>query len=359
MKKTIFALSILSFMTFSCENDDDVTNPVDPTVITLNEPYRDGFLVTNQGPFNTGFGTVSFIDEGFSTIENDIYQTVNNDNLGNIVQSIGFTEDNAYVVANIGNRLTIVDRYTFEEIARIDAGLSNPRFFASVDGKGYLTNWGDGADATDDYVAVIDLASNTITSTIAVEEGPEEILFNGTYLYITHQGGFGVNNIVTVIDPATDTVVTTIPVGDVPNGLELDSAGNLWVLAGGAPAFSGTETAGSLSVINTTTNTVTTSFDFGAVTNHPNYINIEGQNIYYYLNGEVFVSSSTDFAIPTTPELTGLSLFNMVIRGNVLIGANAAGFEGNGTIEVYDLTSGTITTTLSASLGTEQIYFNE
>ncbi|WP_379953326.1 YncE family protein [Dokdonia sp. R78006] len=357
MKKTIYLLSVLSLFAFSCESDDDFTEPIIEVEVE-DEAYGNGFLVTNQGPFNNGFGTVSFIDEGFSAIENDIYQTVNNDNLGNIVQSIGFTEDNAYVVANIGNRLTIVDRFTFEEIARIETGLSNPRFFASVDGKGYLTNWGDGADATDDYIAVIDLATNTITNTIAVEEGPEEILYNGTYLYVTNQGGFGVNNIVTVIDPATDTVVTTIPVGDAPNGLELDSSGDLWVLAGGSPAFTGTETAGSLSAINTTTNTVSASFDFG-VTDHPNSINIEGQNLYYYLNGEVFVSSTTNFAIPTTPELTGLSLFNIVVRDDILIGANPGDFSSNGTIEVYDLTSGTIITSLSASLGTDQIYFNE
>ena len=358
MKKTIFALSILSLIAFSCENDDDITNPIEPTVVTPEGPYKDGFLVTNQGPFNNGFGTVTFLDEGLTTSENNIYQTVNDDNLGNIVQSIGFTDDNAYVVANVGNRLTVVDRFTFEEIARIETGLSNPRFFASANGKGYITNWGDGADATDDYIAVIDLTTNTITSTIAVEEGPEEILYNGTYLYVTNQGGFGVNDIVTVIDPDTDTVVTTIAVGDAPNGLELDSAGNLWVLAGGSPSFTGTETAGSLSVINTATNAVSSTFNFNT-TDHPNYVNIENQNIYYYLNGEVFVSSTTNFEIPTTPELTGLSLFNMIVRGSVLIGTNAGDFASNGSVEVYDLTTGTLVNTLTAGVIPENIYFNE
>lgn len=357
MKKTIYLLSVLSLFAFSCESDDDFTEPIIEVEVE-DEAYENGFLVTNQGPFNNGFGTVTFLDEGLTTSENNIYQTVNDDNLGNIVQSIGFTEDNAYVVANVGNRLTIVDRFTFEEIARIETGLSNPRFFASANGKGYLTNWGDGTDATDDYIAVIDLATNTIANTIAVEEGPEEILYNGTYLYVTNQGGFGVNDIVTVIDPATDTVITTIPVGDAPNGLELDSSGNLWVLAGGAPSFTGTETAGSLSVINTTTNTVSSSFDFG-VTDHPNSINIEDQNLYYYLNGEVFVSSTTDFEIPTTPELTGLSLFNMIVRGNVLIGTNVGDFASNGSVEVYDLTTGTLVNTLTAGVIPENIYFND
>jgi YVTN family beta-propeller protein len=178
------------------ENGESLTNPISETVtITDNDSFafEAGILISNEGPFGSGFGTVSYIDANFTAVDNDIYQDVNNDNLGNIVQSIGFSETNAYVVANVGNKITVVNRFSFEEITKIETGLMNPRFMITANNKGYVTNWGSGSDATDDYIAVIDLDTNTITTTIPVSEGPEELLFDGTNIYVAHQGGFGVN----------------------------------------------------------------------------------------------------------------------------------------------------------------------
>ena len=58
-----------------------------------------------------------------------------------------------------------------------------------------MTNWGDGTVATDDYLAIIDITTNTLNGqTIAVGEGPEKIIANGSTLYVAHKGGFGQNN---------------------------------------------------------------------------------------------------------------------------------------------------------------------
>ena len=171
------------------ENGESLTNPISETVtITDNDSFafEAGILISNEGPFGSGFGTVSYIDANFTAVDNDIYQDVNNDNLGNIVQSIGFSETNAYVVANVGNKITVVNRFSFEEITKIETGLMNPRFMITANNKGYVTNWGSGSDATDDYIAVIDLDTNTITTTIPVSEGPEELLFDGTNIYVAH-----------------------------------------------------------------------------------------------------------------------------------------------------------------------------
>ncbi len=45
-----------------------------------------------------------------------------------------------------------------------------------ANGKGYVTDWGDGGSATDDVVAIINLATNTVESSISVGEGPEQII---------------------------------------------------------------------------------------------------------------------------------------------------------------------------------------
>src|SRR5690606_1594512 len=153
---------------------------------------------------------------------------VNGEDLGNVVQSIGFDGDQAYIIANVSRTVTVVNRYTFEKIVDISDGFENPRYFTAVNGKGYVTDWGDPNDDSDDFVAVIDLATNTIQSTISVSFGPERLLAKGNTLYVAHQGGYGQNDIVSVINTNSNAVITTIPVGAVPNSLQLDNTGNLW-----------------------------------------------------------------------------------------------------------------------------------
>lgn len=63
------------------------------------------------------------------------------------------------------------------------SGLINPKYIAFSNGKAFVTNWGNTAIATDDFVAVIDLNTNLVTSSIPVEESPGRILSNNGKLY--------------------------------------------------------------------------------------------------------------------------------------------------------------------------------
>lgn len=350
-----------SLFLYSCGNDDDgvvvITDP-DMEDMDMSLPFENGLLITNQGLAAPGFGSVSYVDAGFTTATNDIYQDVNMDNLGTTVRSMEFVGDLAYIVSTESNRITIVNRFTFEEVARIETGLENPRYFIEADGKGYVSNWGDPTVATDDYIAVIDLTSNTVTGTIPVGEGPERMLFNRFNIYVINTGGTGINNIVTVIDPDADAIITTIAIGDAPNSIQLDGNGNIWVLAGGSPASTGNETMGTLSRINPANNQVTTSFVFG-LQDHPDYLNISGDDLYYYLDGEVFKASASNFTIPATSEISGVDFFNMVLVGNTtLVGCNTGTATSNGNIGVYSLLDNTLRTTLDVGIIPGNVYVN-
>src|SRR5690606_14132717 len=187
---------------------------------------------------------------------------------------------------------------TFEKTGSITAGLENPRYFTASNGKGYVTNWGDPADDTDDFVAIINLQDYTVEGTIPVDFGPEAVIAKGTTIYVAHRGGYGQNNKVSVINAVTNEVIKTITVGDAPNSMELDAAGNLWVLTSGKPDYTQDETAGVLSKINTMTNEVTTTFQF-ETTQHPEILNIEGNDLYFYLGDTVYMQdvSATDLSM--------------------------------------------------------------
>ncbi len=348
-KVLLLTFAIGVFFT-SCSNDDDA--PIVPK-----GDYENGILVVHEGNFGQGNASVSFVTFDLNTVENDVFNNVNGDLLGDTAQSISFNGDLAYIVLNVSNKIEIVNRYTFESVATIDTGLNNPRYIAFYDGKGYVTNWGDGTNVNDDYVAVIDLSTNTLASTIiSVEEGPEEIVVSGNTIYVAHQGGFGQNNKISIINGPFNALDKTITVGDVPNSLQLDSSGNLWVLCGGKPSWTGDETGGQLFKINTTDNTFT-SMDFGG-TEHPNFLSFENGSIYYYLGGSVYKMDGTATALPTSAEITGLSFYNMTVHDGILYGVDAKDFTSNGSLTSYDLSTNSETNTATVNIIPGGIYFN-
>jgi YVTN family beta-propeller protein len=74
---------------------------------------------------------------------------------------------------------------------------------------------------------------------------------DGATAYVANHGG----NTVSVIDTATNTVTTTITVGSFPHQVA--------VTPDGTTAYTGNDGSGSVSVIDTTTNTVTTTITVG------------------------------------------------------------------------------------------------
>jgi hypothetical protein len=319
--------------------------------------YANGILVSNEGPFSNGTGTVTFISEDLSVVNNGIYKMTNDEDLGNVVQSIGFTENEAFIVANVSNKINVVNRYTFEKIASITDGLNNPRYFIEANGKGYVTNWGDTADETDDFVAIINLQNYTVEGTISVILGPEAILAKDNTVYVAHQGAWGQNNKVSVINTTSNELIKTLTVGDVPNSMQLDASGNLWVLASGKPAYTGDETAGVLTKINTGTNEVDNSFQF-ETTQHPSSLNLDAGILYYRLGDTVFEQSLSATSLNMETVLEGVSFYTMVVNNGRLYGTDAGDYASNGTLTVYDLNTELTIKALTVGIIPGGIYFN-
>ena len=91
-------------------------------------------------------------------------------------------------MVNNSQTIEVVNRFTFELVGTINSGLLNPRYMVIEGGKGYVTNWGDGLNPDDDFVAIINLQSLTVESSISVPEGPEWIVNHQGIIYIAHQG---------------------------------------------------------------------------------------------------------------------------------------------------------------------------
>ena len=350
----------------STSNTQDIIGSNSTVTLTITDndsyPFENGILVSHEGNFGQGNASVSFISGDLSMVENGIFKTVNAvDAWGDNAQSMAFNGDYAYIVMNGSQKVEVVNRYTFESVATIGdpskADFLNPRYMTIANGKGYVTNWGDGSNPDDDFVAVINLETNTVEATISVVEGPEKIISKDNIVYVAQQGGYNQNNVVTVIDATTNVVTATITVGDRPNSLQFDAAGNLWVISGGNPSWTGSETAGRMDKIDTEDNTVTSTLTF-AVTEHPGNLEVDEAKLYYYMSGSVYAMDATSTALPTASVITGLSFYDMAVIEGKLYGVDAKDYVSNGSLEVYDLTDNSLLGSKEVSIIPGGIYYN-
>ncbi|WP_432670488.1 T9SS type A sorting domain-containing protein [Flavobacterium sp. SM2513] len=306
--------------------------------------FADGVFILNEGGAGSGNASVSFFSNNVLT--NSIYATANPNEsaLGDTGQSIAFNGDYAYIVLNISNTIKVINRNTFAYVATISTGLDNPRYMAFANGKGYVTNWGQGS-TTDDYLAVINLATHSVENTIALDGGVEKISTINDKLYVAHQGGFGVGNTLSVVNPISLTVEASISVGDVPNSMLVNN-GFLYVLCGGSPSWSAAETDGKLIKINLTTNTVESTLNFPSL--HPSNLKgtATGTDFYFTIDANVYTSTLASTTIPTTALFSlgaqGVyGIYGMELIDDQLFVADAGNYVSPGTVYIYT-TSGTL-----------------
>jgi len=352
--KLVLVAFVSSVFFVSCTDDDNTPE------VPLGA-YDNGALILNQGGFFKGNASVSYLSDDLLTQQNNIFSLVNPTiTLGDTAQDIGFNGDLAFIVLNVSNKIEVVNRYTMKHIATIKTGLNNPRYIAFSNGKGFVTNWGDGGNTADDFVAVIDLSSYTVSSTIAVIEGPERIISNNNKLYIAHQGGYGYGNTISVIDGSANTVLTKVTVGDVPNSLEV-SNGSLYVLCGGKPSYSKAETAGSFVKLNLSNNMVSSTINFPEKT-HPSNLDVVDSTVYYTVGSDIFKSTLSATTLPSAKLFSTTAqgvygVYSFAVHNNKIYVGDAGDYSSNGKIYVYSST-GTIEKEYTVGVIPAGFYFN-
>ena len=335
MKKNLrkigmFALAITVLS--SCKKDN-----IDDIYVAGN--YEDGYFVTNEGNFGTGNGSISFVDE-YGTVKNDVFASINSFALGDVVQSMSIINDHAYILVNNSSSIEVASVDSMYSVAKIN--VSQPRYMAQVsDSKAYVTDWGING------VQVIDLVTNTVSSTISCGSGPEGITVDNGFAYVCNVGGWGLDNTVSVINTDNDVVETTLTVGDKPNSVVVDVNGAVWVLTGGYTEYDAdwtvvSETAGNL--VKIVDNTIEATYAF-AVGNHPEdlVINDAGTKLYYSdgsWSKAVYAFDITDKELSTT-ALINKSFYGLGCNDGYIYGTDAVDFTQSGWSYKYT-TEGTI-----------------
>ncbi|QYA26785.1 YncE family protein [Gramella sp. MT6] len=353
--KHLLLLFFIALLFNSCENDDCCA-PVPET----DAQFQSGIFVLNEGNFGSANASVNFINEENEENSAQIFNNINGFDLGDTAQSMEMHDVLAIIVVNVSNKIEIVNRFTFESLGTINTNLMNPRFAEVIGDKLFVTNWGDGGNPDDDFVAVFNLVNFSFIETIPVAEGPENLISVNNALYVAHKGGFSFNNIVSVIDSESNVVVKEIEVGDVPNSMVVQG-NDLWVLASGKPSYADVETAGELSRIELATNEVVEFSEFPESSIHPENLQLSGNSAYFTIGKSVYqydlgeeLPESAEYSLDEVAVLYGFEIHD----NKIYVASPRADFTGDGDLYIYDLGDGSLLDQYSAGINPNGIYFN-
>ena len=322
----------------ACEKTDNT----DEDIVT----YDEGVLISNEGAFDGGAGTgsISFFNRAEASIENNVFETVNDRPLGNIVQSVSLHNNKTYIVVNNANVVEVVEAETFKSTATIE-GVALPRYFEGIDNnKAYISQWG--SDGTTGSVAVIDLTTNTITNTIATDAGAGRMLRVGNEIWVACSGGFGTANSIEVIDTETDALITSITVGFNPNSLQLDANNKVWAVCSGNTVYDAdwnideaASTVGSLSKIDAASYVLESNLAFDSIYGSPSNLVINGENnrLFYAYNGQIFQHDIDASSLNETPFINK-SFYGLGFdtADNYLFATDAKDFVSRGYVFRYN-----------------------
>lgn len=209
----LLILCYIALILSSCKEKAE-PDPI-PTAKTL-------VLISNEGNFGWGEGTLSVYDPESKENSNEVYYSVNEERMGNVFHSMIEFDSKYFFVLNNSSKIIVTDS-SFEKIGEI-TGFNSPRniVFAG-NSKAYVT------DLYANKLWIIDLNSFQITSNIAIHGWLEQGVVFNEILYL----GSMESDYVYSINTVTDALIDSVKIHYANQSLAIDKNNNLWVLSQG------------------------------------------------------------------------------------------------------------------------------
>lgn len=332
----------------SCNDDDfDLDNQ---------EVSYSGILIANEGSFNKPDATVDFLSSDLSESKLNIYTPANNENLGDVLQTIGFKGANAYLVLNNNNKIVIANRFNFKKNTEVTSNIVNPRYIAFTEGQYYVTN-NNFFDVR--KLNIYNNADNTFIKSIPFDRYAEKVVEASGNIFVQTDGSTYDSNwnelptghTITIVKPTTNAVdkVVTLPDSGIIKDL-VSYEGFAYALVSGA-------TDSYIYKINSADGTFTTTTLAGI----PNVqkLKAEAGNFYFLdMSKKVYSKNiaSTTGTATTLFTASGTPYGFDVIDGKIFI--SNASFTGESTSYVYNASTGAQIKSFKSGIGTNGFYKN-
>ena len=272
LKQSLIAtVGIAVIFLSSCSKDKHVA-PEEPVV-----PLK-GVFILNEGSMNNNNSSLSYVGSETNKVTTDIFSANNKDQtLGAGASDMDIYGNLLFIAVTESNKVEILDASTARVIKKVV--VNQPRFIAFHSGKAFITTY-------ENKVVVIDTLTKALVGNgIPVGNTPEHIVVSGNKLYVANSGshdfwaGGAYKSTVSVIDPVT-LKESKIKVDDNVYHLFADGKGNVY--GNTFDIYSGSEIIdhSHLFRINTSTNTVDTTFNFGV------------SHMVFHQGGAIFISNN-------------------------------------------------------------------
>lgn len=308
--RVLIAVCILAVFFASCQDYDQIVEP--PSI------QEQSLFLLNEGNFGWGEGTLSIYNPTSQQLDHEVFKTLNNENFGNVLQSVSKINNRYYFTVNNSQKIIITNDSLFK-VGEV-TGLTSPRYIYPVsNNKAYIT------DLYAEGVYVLNLTTNEIDKRIDFNGWSERGVLYKDLFWVTAPE----TEYIYAIDVSQDQVVDSIDVGFFNESVVLDNSAHLWVLARGDES---SNNSGQLTEVDADTRAVLErkklddkpqNLVYNASNNHLYYINnginslpaqtkeipytlytANGSNFYAIAvdtsNNEVYVSDVHDFTQRST-----------------------------------------------------------
>ena len=267
-----YLLLATSYLTTSCKSDKPNVRP-ENSAITL-ASNASNVLVVNEGNFQFGNASVSYLNGQSGQITSDIFNQKNNRAIGDVAQSATYWQNRVYVVVNNSQKIEVLDSKTFLSIGSI-SGFVSPRYMLPVSNrKAYVS------DLYANAISVVDLASLSIIKTIPCNGWTEKMIFHLGKVYVTNYW----QPYLYLIDPLTDTKSDSIYIGKGAQSIVADKNDQLIISCGG---YRIPQSDSKIVFLNPTTKSISKTIAFAD--NNPSELAINAtKDTIYYLKTDVF-----------------------------------------------------------------------
>lgn len=315
MNRLFTAILAGSLLVVSCRNDDDT-----PVVDTPKGAYDNGYLLANEGNFGTPNASITYVSQDLSKVENNIYSTANGGaQLGDVLQNIGFSGDNAYLVMNNSNKVVVANRYTMKKIADVTAEINKPRYVAFANNQMYVTNDAYGGAK---YLSVYKTSDNSFVKKITFTDAAERVVEAGGKIFVQN-ASFGYGNKISVVETSGNTVTSTITVPAGQINKTISANGNVYTItADGTNSY--IYQYNSAGALVKTTNLA----GLADATN----LDIEGSDFYFSNGNKIYKMAMSATTVPASPlvavtENSWSTLYGMSVVDGKIFTADANGFK--------------------------------
>ncbi|MFK7983503.1 MAG: YncE family protein, partial [Saprospiraceae bacterium] len=349
----LFILCLLFF--FSC-TPERITPPVE-----TEKGFLSGVFITNEGGFTHGNASVTFYDPIEKIVQEKIFETVNNQSLGDVLQSMTIIEDKAYLVLNNSQKVEVVNLNNFTSLGTIE-DLISPRYLTPInETTAYVS------DIYGAAISVVDLTTQQEMTKIPFGSASEEMIKIGNEMFVA-QPSLSINtkkssNQIFVINTLTNQVTDSIQIGYNPSELQLDSNNKLWAICNGEQNFGNSDKLGGIYRINPLTKEVEAAFPFSnsPVSFAPRLVMNSAKNKLYFLKVDVFELSINATVLPDTPIIpaNGRDIYGLGVNptnDNIYIG-ESGNYQQRGTVTIYDSTGNELNS-FKAGVAISGFYFN-